>query len=199
MYTGIIDHCGIIKKIISQANSLQVWISCKFQDLQRGESISVDGVCLTVTEPQPGSFRCDISPETCRLTTLKHLKEGELVNLERSLTVSDRLGGHFVMGHVDKVCQVKLIQTHNDYREITFVGLTPEDQIYLTKKGSISVHGASLTMNVVKADGFTVMLIPHTLERTNLSELSVGSEVNIEFDMLARIVSKQLRDRGLIA
>jgi riboflavin synthase len=192
MYTGIVDHCGIIKNIIKSPDSIQVWIECDFAHLQSGESISVDGVCLTVTEPEKGCFRCDISPETCRLTTLKHLVEGQKVNLERSLALSDRLGGHFVSGHVDTVCHVQKIETHDQYKIIKFNGLTEDDIVFLTKKGSISVNGVSLTINETYADGFAVMLIPHTLSRTNLANLCEGSSVNIEFDMLARIVANQL-------
>lgn len=188
MFTGIVDHLGKIIKLRMDNKSMQLWIESGFTELKPGESIAVNGICLTVIEPQQSIFQCDISPETWELTTAKFLQQDSLVNLERSLTLTDRLGGHFVMGHVDKICRVNAIEKINEFKMITFSGLTTDNKKYLVKKGSITVNGVSLTINEITSDGFQVMLIPHTLERTNLQFLCPQDYVNIEFDYLARIV-----------
>lgn len=191
MFTGIIDHCGVIKTIDNSNGSCRLLISSQFDGLVLGESISVNGICLTVTSIQGHSFTCDLSPETLNVTTAKNFKENQSVNLERALQLSSRLGGHFVSGHVDQVARVKSITKKNEFTEIMFFGINEDNKRLITKKGSISINGVSLTLNDVKEDTFGVMLIPHTLEVTNLSELIEGSEVNIEFDMIARIIVDQ--------
>lgn len=194
MYTGIIDHCGTITNIIPDNNSLRVVIACDFENLIVGESIAVDGICLTVIEPQQASFQCDVSPETMRLTTAKQWHTGSKVNLERSLSVNDRLGGHFVMGHVDKTLTVSEIELEQEFVAMTLSGLLSEELAYIIKKGSVCINGISLTINNVFDDGLQVMLIPHTLQRTNLQYLTVGDEVNLEYDYLARIIVNRLTE-----
>ncbi len=188
MYTGIIDHCGTISHIIPGDNSLRVSIACDFENLIVGESIAVDGICLTVIEPQQGCFQCDVSPETVGLTAAKQWQTGSKVNLERSLSLNDRLGGHFVMGHVDKTLTVSNIKSENDFVAMTFSGLIADELAYVVKKGSACINGISLTINEVFDDGLQVMLIPHTLQRTNLQFLKIGDAVNLEYDYLARII-----------
>jgi len=197
MFTGIIDHCGVITNIVKQNNHSQMTIKTQFNDLVLGESIAIDGICLTVTHITPEGFTCDVSPETLRLTTSQHFAVGREVNLERALRVGDRLGGHWVLGHVDQIALVKQIQPQQEFVEMTFNGLSSEAMSYILKKGSIAVNGVSLTINEVLTDGFKVMLIPHTLERTNLRGLQSGMPVNIEFDWMARIIVKQFKEVSL--
>lgn len=193
MFTGIIDHCGKIIAIKQNEQASQIWIASQFNDLKLGESIAIDGVCLTVAEIKNNNFLVDISPETLRLTTLGNLKINSNVNLERAMQLNDRIGGHFVSGHVDQIAKLKNIKLYQDYIEMEFVNVLHEAGQYLIKKGSVAINGVSLTLNDVLADGsFKVMLIPHTLERTNLSLLKPEDMVNIEYDMLAKLVAKQL-------
>lgn len=188
MFTGIVDHCGTITDIVKQEQCLTMSISCQFDNLQAGESIAVDGICLTVIEPQAKRFLCDVSPETYKLTTAQFFQPGQRVNLERSLRASDRLGGHFVMGHIDLYCRVAERDCQGDFINCRFAGLPDYVQPFVTEKACIAINGVSLTINEVAPDGFSVMLIPHTLARTNLSTLSTGDKVNIELDYLARFV-----------
>lgn len=196
MYTGIIDHCGVIQRLIQGDKSIHTWISCNFSDLIEGESIAVNGFCVTALQPEKNLFQCDISSETFRLTNAQYLTEGSIVNLERSLCLSDRLGGHFVMGHVDKVYQLSAKVSQGDFTLMSFSSLTEEsDRAYLVKKGSVSINGISLTINEVTSNGFQVMVIPHTLKRTNLHLLTPGDKVNIEFDLLVRITVNYLQQK----
>lgn len=190
MFTGIIDHCGTILKMEIIPDGMRLAIRHSFRDLDLGESIAVDGICLTVTHFQNDIFYCDISPETLEVTTAKFFAIGQPINLERALQLTSRLGGHFVMGHVDQVAIVKSIKTINDFIEMTFANL---DTQFIIKKGSITINGVSLTVNELTEDGCKVMLIPHTLERTDLTQLQEGDAVNIEFDMLVRIVVEKQR------
>lgn len=191
MFSGIVDHCGTITDIKKTGDALSVEIKCAFTELQAGESIAVDGICLTVTDPQLHQFRCDLSPETCRLTTAKYFQKNQEVNLERALRLTDRFGGHIVMGHVDQQAIVKTIQSTNEFIDMTFSGLDNNALKYIMKKGSIAVNGVSLTVNELLPDGFQIMLIPHTLAITNLKHLKSGSLVNLEFDWMARVIVRQ--------
>jgi riboflavin synthase len=195
MFTGIIDHIGIIKHITRTQSAMTVRIETDFQDLVLGESIAVNGVCLTVTKIDNHIFECDLSTETLKLSNTQFFKLGAQVNLERSLRISDRLGGHFVYGHVDTMCTVSNIEQQQAFTKMAFSGLSNNDKNYFVKKGSVCVNGVSLTINEVFADGFEVMLIPHTLERTNLQFLQVDDKVNIEFDWLARIAINYMQQK----
>ncbi len=191
MYTGIIDHCGTITQVQHLPGSRRIWLTCLFADLALGESIAMNGICVTATQIQENTFCIDLSPETLKRTTANDFKVNQAVNLERSLQLSSRLGGHIVMGHVDQTCRVKMLLKHHEFLEMRFAGLNADTRKYVIKKGSIAVDGISLTINEVFDDGFSVMLVPHTLERTNLSLLQENDKVNIEFDMLARIFVEQ--------
>lgn len=191
MFTGIVDHIGTITKIENFPDTRRFWILSNFSELVLGESISVDGICLTVTNLQDGFFTCDISPETLAVTTAKTFKAGQMVNLERALQLSSRLGGHLVSGHIDQVAQVKSIRQLGEFTVMVFTGINIRNINLLVNKGSIAINGTSLTINSVSETDFEVMLIPHTLERTNLSKLKESSEVNLEFDMVARMVTEQ--------
>lgn len=194
MFTGIIDHCGEVFEVQHAANQSRAMIKTKFSDLQLGESIALNGACMTVAVIKDNIFSCDISPDSLKLTTLGLMQKGDLINLERSLRANDRLGGHFVSGHVEQIAFVKDKIIHQDFLEYEFAGILAAAQQYLVKKGSIAVNGVSLTINEVNAGSFRVMLVPHTLERTNLSLLMLGDKVNIEYDMLAKLVSTQIEN-----
>lgn len=185
MFTGIIDHYGTI---VQTGGSL-LGIKSRFGNLELGESIAVDGICLTVNQIQQEMFYCDISPETRSVTTADYFKIGQSVNLERALFPTSRMGGHFVMGHVEQTSQIKTIRQMGSFIEMTFIA---DDLKYIFPKGSIAVNGVSLTINQVFAEGFTVMLIPHTLERTTFATLQENDRVNLEVDMMARLLVEQL-------
>ncbi len=193
MYTGIVDHLGILTAITAIENGLKFTVTTNFNDFQMGESIAINGVCVTVTRFGEHDFDCELSPETLKLTNLGTLTQGAKVNLERSLKLSDRLGGHFVMGHVDTTLKVKQIEPAADFTCMSFSGITAENRAFFVKKGSVCINGVSLTINEIFPDGFSVMLIPHTKAQTNLQFLNIGDFVNIEYDTIARVVVHQLQ------
>jgi len=164
--------------------------------LALGESIAVNGACLTVTAMQGRRFRVDVSPETLRRTTLGTLAKDGRVNLERALRVGDRLGGHVVLGHVDGVGKLEKIEPDGDWLLYRFRA-PRELGAYLVEKGSIAVDGVSLTIFACRAAGFTVALIPHTLARTTLGTLRPGSGVNLEADVLLKHIAAMLESRRL--
>lgn len=193
MYTGIIDHLGIILAIEAlPGGGLKLTIQSTFTNWTLGESIAVDGICVTVTDFVKGQFCCELSPETLKLTTATNFVVGDKVNLERSLQIGSRLGGHFVMGHIDGCLIVKKIEKSAKFTRIIFGGLDKHDKVYCAKKGSAAINGISLTINELHPDGFEVMVIPHTLAKTNLQYLQEQDQVNLEYDTLARIVAHQL-------
>jgi riboflavin synthase len=192
MFTGLVDHCGHIEEIIPAAASMRLKIRTQFENLVLGESISVEGICLTVTHIEKGNFYCDISPETLACTTAKNFQVGQLINLERALTLSTPLGGHFVVGHVDTEIQVKEVLPQDAFWVIAFEGLTKTMLKYIVEKGSITINGVSLTINEVFSEGFSVMLIPHTLEKTSLKTLKAQDAVNVEWDYFARYIVNYL-------
>jgi riboflavin synthase len=181
MFTGIILHNGTIESLERHANGARLRLSVPPEfDLQRGESVAVNGVCLTML-PEDEGIVADLSEETLSLTTLGSLAAGTIVNLERAMTLGDRLGGHIVQGHVD--CVGRLIAIDNgDYRW----SFPNEFADLVVSKGSIAVDGVSLTIVEPDSESFGVALIPETLARTNLGRSHVGDEVNLEFDMIAK-------------
>jgi len=197
MFTGIVDHCGEIAVCRKIPEGLALRIKSDFDDLVSGESIAVDGICLTVTEIDFPYFCCALSPETCRLTTAKNFKEKIKINLERALRSTDRLGGHIVMGHVDTVGVIKSKENQGDFLKVQFE-LNAQNKNYFVKKGSMAVNGVSLTINNIfqdiNKDAMTieVMLIPHTVSRTNLGHLNIQDAVNIEYDYFARYMINYL-------
>lgn len=191
MFTGIVDHQGKILSIEFLEKTVRLRIQADFEDLSLGESVSVDGVCLTVVDRGPRYFICEVSEETLRRTVIKHYQENSTVNLERALRPMDRLGGHFVSGHVDQTLRVSRINSQDKFCEVTLEGVLDPHCQYLTEKGSIAINGVSLTINRAHGDSITFTLIPHTLMKTNLGHLQKGAEVNAEFDMLAKLVSQQ--------
>lgn len=198
MFSGIIDHIGTIIGLEKKLNGLQLTIETQFNNLTAGESIAVDGICLTVINPEEKRFACDLSPETLQLTTAHEFAVGRHVNLERALRLGDLVGGHMVSGHIDQQAFVKVTEWQHEFFLLTFSGIAKEALIYLVKKGSIAINGVSLTINEVLADGFQVMVIPHTLERTNLKHLTVGNAVNIEFDSSVKVIINYLTQLAIV-
>lgn len=195
MFTGIVEEVGTIEEIhqlSEQAIQLTIEAEKVLQDVELGDSIAVNGICLTVTKFSEKSFNVDVMPETIKATSLRTMEVGTKVNLERSLQPQGRLGGHFVTGHVDAVGELTRKEAVENavYYDIKL----PEDlMIYFIDKGSIAVDGVSLTVFAVGSDYVTISLIPHTLEVTILGEREVGDIVNIEADMLAKHVHEQMK------
>lgn len=193
MFTGIVENVGTVKQIQhdSQAGILTIASPQGTVECEVGDSISVSGVCLTMTRVINDSFTADISAETLRKTTLGDLKPGDAVNLERPLRLSDRLGGHLVLGHVDEVGTVSGWQDESA-SSLMSVTVSPTAMRYVVYKGSICIDGVSLTIAELSNDNFAVALIPHTKQVTTLGELRVGARVNVEVDLLGRYVERLL-------
>ena len=192
MFTGIVDHCAIITAISVEKHSTQLTISTQFTDLALGESVCVDGICLTVTALDRDQFQCDLSSETLQLTCAKNYLIGAAVNVERAMKMHDRLSGHMVTGHVDGILKVSAIDKEGDFVVCEFSDVLKKHCLLLTEKGSVCVNGVSLTINRLGNSSFSVMLIPHTLQRTNLGVLTKNNFVNVEYDYLAKLVQRNL-------
>ncbi len=197
MFTGIVEALGTIKNIrhLSEGATVEIQANDVLTDAEIGDSIAVDGVCLTIRTLTSESFAADISAETLRRTTLGERRVGEQVNLERSLRLSDRLGGHLVLGHVDEVAT---ISGWKDEGDASLVRVTMSSNIrrYIAYKGSVTVDGISLTVSGVQADAFEVALIPHTKQVTTLGAKRTGANVNLEVDIVARYVETLLNNRN---
>ena len=198
MFTGIIEGVGRIAALDSVGGDVRLTVavgSLPFDAVQLGESIAVNGVCLTVIAFDASSFQADASTETLALTTLGRLTPGAAVNLERAMRPTDRLGGHLVSGHVDGLGAV--VGIHDDARAQRWRFAAPAALLkYIAKKGSICVDGVSLTVNEVDEDGFEVALIPHTVAHTAFAHTAVGDAVNLEIDLVARYVERLLGARA---
>ena len=197
MFTGLIQGVGRLRALEPRGGDVRIHIdtgSLPFTEVAMGESIAVNGVCLTVVAFDARSFAADASTETLALTTLGALREGQPLNLERALQAQDRLGGHLVSGHVDGVGRV--LDVHEDARAQRWRFSVPKALAkYVAKKGSICVDGVSLTVNAVDAESFDVALIPHTVSHTAFAETRVGDAVNLEIDLVARYVERLLQER----
>ena len=197
MFTGIIEGVGQLAVHESRGGDARLIVnvgSLPFDAVQLGESIAVNGVCLTVVAFDAQSFQADASNETLSLTTLGGLASGAAVNLERAMRPTDRLGGHLVSGHVDGVGTV--LGIHEDARAQRWRFSAPAALLkYIAKKGSICVDGVSLTVNEVDGEGFEVALIPHTVAHTAFAATGVGDAVNLEIDLVARYVERLLGTR----
>ena len=193
MFTGLIEDVGTLCEIHRGGESARVTVATALPmaELQLGESIAVNGACLTVTGFGGGRFSADVSPETLDRTSLGRLQPGRRVNLERALRLSDRLGGHLVTGHIDGLAQLVERSRRGNAWYLAFQ-LEARLGCQLVAKGSVSIDGISLTVNDVADERFSVMIIPHTLERTTLAELQVGGTVNIETDLIGKYVARYL-------
>jgi riboflavin synthase len=198
MFTGLIHDLGMIAEtnpLRDEGLALKIIIEKPFlmKNLVLGESIAIDGVCLTVTSFDEAGFTVLVSPET--ITKTKGFHEGRAVNLERALQVGDRLGGHLVSGHVDGVGRVEAITTIGDFIDLRLA--VPGDLVvFLAKKGSVAINGVSLTINNLDKQMLQLMLIPQTWQHTNFQFLEVGDAVNIEVDLIARYVVHCLQSGG---
>ena len=197
MFTGIIEEVGRVLAVHPQAEGarIEVGASRVVEDLAPGGSIAVDGACLTAVAIRPGAFAADLSPETVARTTLGRRRPGDPVNLERPLRPTDRLGGHFVTGHVDGLGRI-LERRQTGESWLFAFGAPPSVQALLVPKGSVAVDGISLTVVDLLAEGFTVAIIPHTLRATTLGAKAVGDPVNLEGDLLGKYVQRLLGAPG---
>ncbi|HEX2138097.1 MAG TPA: riboflavin synthase [Woeseiaceae bacterium] len=197
MFTGIIRAVGTVERIAPRGGDLSFSIRAPefpWSEQRRGDSIAVNGVCLTIVELRPDGFVTDVSAETRDVTALCNLAPGDGVNLEPALAMGDRLGGHLVSGHVD--CVGTVSDTRRDARSTRLrIGLPAGYRRYLAKKGSVCVDGVSLTVNEVTADAFEVNIIPHTLDATIAGSYATGTRVNIEVDLVARYLESLLGGR----
>ncbi|MBA4421533.1 MAG: riboflavin synthase [Syntrophus sp. (in: bacteria)] len=191
MFTGIVAAMGSIRRLTLRGEDalLEVDASLEMDDVRIGDSISVSGACLTVTALKEAGFTVDVSAETLSRTTLKTIKAGDPVNLEKALRVGDRLGGHIVLGHVDGVSRI-LGKTVRSQSVIFCFEIDPELSRYVVAKGSITVDGISLTVNRCEKDRFYVNIIPHTAAGSTLGVKKASDTVNIETDILARYLEK---------
>jgi riboflavin synthase len=195
MFTGLIEAIGEtrdMKRLGSEA-TLTLQVPSSFSECRPGDSIAVDGVCLTITGIRGSLITLDISGETLERSTLGDLKAGGMVNLERAMRLSDRLGGHLVSGHVDDTGILKRIERQGRSWLIQ-IGLDPSLGRYLIEKGSIAVDGISLTVNRCTGDSFTVAIIPQTESMTTLVRKKVGDKVNIEIDMISKYIEKFVKN-----
>lgn len=194
MFTGIIEAVGKVKRIEAVGGDSRLIVdvqSLDMSDVKLGDSIAVNGVCLTAVKFDAHSFEADVSNETVSLTTLKNLKAGSPVNLEKALLPTTRLGGHLVSGHVDGLG--KVVNISNDGRSTRYTVQVPAElKRYIAVKGSICIDGTSLTVNAVNDDRFDINIVPHTQERTIIKSYKSGTEVNLEVDLVARYLESLL-------
>lgn len=193
MFTGLIEEIGTIEEFRRSGEQaiLSIATGLPVNEFTLGESIAVNGACLTVTSFSSGRFTADISPESLNRTTLGSLSRGSRVNLERALRLSDRVGGHLVTGHIDGLAKVAERSRQGNAWRFLFQ-LDKDLTRLLVVKGSVAIDGVSLTVNEVAADRFAVMIIPHTLGRTTLAGCQVGDLVNIETDLIGKYVARLL-------
>jgi len=190
MLTGLIEAVGRVEAVTTTSTGMQIAIATALAgDLQPGESVSVNGVCLTATRMDQAEMHADIGPETARVTTLGRLHPGDAVNLERSMRADSRFGGHFVQGHVDGVGDVLSIRPAGDATWLT-IRFPPALAPFIVRKGSIAMDGISLTVADLREGEFDVMIIPFTWQHTNLSSLRTGDGVNLEGDMVGKYVAR---------
>lgn len=196
MFTGLVQGLGTVLARKPAGGGMACTLEANFEldEPEEGESIAVNGACLTAREIRGRRFSVDVSPETLRRSALKDLGPGSVVNLERALRLSDRLGGHLVSGHVDGLGRVEERRAAGDFTLFTFI--LPENLgRYVIEKGSVAIDGVSLTVNTCEGGRFSVSIIPHTLAKTTLGRLKSGDKVNIEVDIIGKYVEKLLAAR----
>lgn len=196
MFTGIVEEIGTVQEIQWGANSCRLTIIAQvvLKDVKVGDSIAVNGICLTVTTFSATSFTVDVMPETLRKTSLHHLRSGGRVNLERALQVGGRLGGHFVSGHIDGVGEIMAL-TQEDNALLITIDAPLQVMRYILPKGSVAIDGTSLTVVSCRDQSFVISLIPHTRSVTILGAKRVGESVNLEGDMIGKYVEKLLHSK----
>ena len=196
MFTGIVEELGTVAEVVDQGDAIRLTVQAAavLEGTGLGDSISVNGCCLTVSELGDGRWTADLMQETLDKTSLRGVAPGDRVNLERAVTVDKRLGGHIVQGHVDGVGEV-LARTPSEHWDVVEISLPGDLDRYLVDKGSITVDGVSLTVVEAGPESFTISLIPETLARTTLGLRQPGDRVNLEVDVLAKHVEKLLLSR----
>jgi riboflavin synthase len=195
MFTGIVQAVGFVQGIVAKGGDLEMSFDTDGLGLDTvsvGDSISVNGCCLTVTQMEARSFTADVSRETLAVTTLGRWRAGDRVNLEKALCAGQALGGHYVTGHIDGVGTVLHIDTEARSHRILF-DAPPELARYIARKGSVCIDGVSLTVNAVEGASFAVNLIPHTLQATILGDYRRGTPVNLEVDIIARYLERLMQ------
>jgi riboflavin synthase len=195
MFTGLIEKIGTLEALIISNNSAKVKIKTGWTDLVLGESIAVNGACLTVSDVSGEIFTADLSQETLKRTNFENMKINSPLNMERALKVGDRLAGHFVAGHVDGVAKVAKIVKKPQGSELK-ISLDRGGMKYIVEKGSIAIDGISLTISGKEHEGFWIAVIPHTLENTNLKYRKIGDRVNLEFDMMVKYTESLINKDG---
>jgi riboflavin synthase len=197
MFTGLIEDVGRVGALTRKKGSAILTVETKLaaRAMALGASVAVNGACLTVVKKLKGAFTVDVSPETLARTNLAQLERGNLVNLEQSMRLQERLGGHLVTGHVDGVATVESIRKQGEFIIFDF-RLPVRLGAFLVAKGSVAVDGISLTVNECRRDGFSVAIIPFTLRHTNLQARSLGDKVNIETDLIGKYVHSFMSRRG---
>lgn len=196
MFTGLIESIGTVTAVEPTPSGLSLRLATALAaDLSSGDSLAVNGVCLTVTAVEGQAVRADIGPETARVTTLGALQPSNHVNLERAMRADGRVGGHFVQGHVDGAGTIREIRADGDARWLT-IGFEPPLVPWLVRKGSIAVDGISLTVAALGPDSFDVMIIPFTWAHTNLCHRRAGDRVNLECDMIGKYVARAVEIIG---
>ena len=189
MFTGIIEEIGEISSITK--STITIKSKTVLEDAKLGDSIAVNGVCLTIVKLKKDEFTANVSEETFKITNFSELKSGDFVNLERALSLSSRLGGHIVTGHIDTVGEIVSIINKNEFYDLS-VKFDKNFENYVVKKGSITINGISLTIADINNNSVSVAIIPHTFNNTILNTLKSKDSVNIEFDILAKYVEKNL-------
>jgi riboflavin synthase len=195
MFTGLIESLGHVAEVRPVESGFRIRIRAAFPDLREGESIAVNGVCLTALEPGPEEWSAEIGPETARVTSLGSLEQGSVVNLERAMRADGRFGGHVVLGHVDGTGTIQSVRTDADFTWVT-IGFPEALAAYLIHRGSIAVDGISLTIAALARSSFDVQIVPFTWEHTNLKTLRAGDRVNLECDMIGKYVIRAMEVMG---
>jgi riboflavin synthase len=193
LFTGLVADLGTVMAVDASGGGVRLTVRTALE-LREGDSVAVNGVCLTATSFPDGAFTADVMHETLRRSSLGALEEGSKVNLELPLRADDRLGGHFVQGHVDGLGTVWDVREEG-FSHVVTIGAPPEIMRYVIEKGSIAVDGVSLTVSGLGDDWFQVSLIPETLERTILGEATTGTPVNLEVDVLAKYIERLVPTR----
>lgn len=193
MFTGIIEEIGEISSITK--STITIKSKTVLEDAKLGDSIAVNGVCLTIVNLKKDEFTANVSEETVKITNFSELKSGDFVNLERALSLSSRLGGHIVTGHIDTVGEIVSIIDKNEFYDLS-VKFDKNFENYVVKKGSITINGISLTIAEINNNSVSVAIIPHTFNNTILNTLKSKDSVNIEFDILAKYVEKNLSTKN---
>ncbi len=197
MFTGLVEELGSVQAVESRPDARRFWIAARLvlEDARVGDSLACSGCCLTAVAVEPGRFAVEAVPETLARTTLGEWREGTPVNLERSLRFGDRLGGHLVQGHVDKVGEVLASTSEGDGRRVT-LAVPAELRRFVALKGSLTVDGVSLTVAALTDSGCEIAYIPHTLAVTSAGTYAPGARVNLEVDLLARYLARMLEVTG---